>query len=99
MGGEHAGMPLFLSPLRRSNRKSPPGACLRRNHAILAGDAHWRLSPAYDLTPSTPLSLERRDLALKYSDHGRLTSARNLLSQCRRFLLRFDDAKRILVEW
>jgi hypothetical protein len=35
-----------------------------RNHAIIAKEKNWKLSPAYDLTPSTPVSLERRDLAL-----------------------------------
>ena len=36
-----------------------------RNHAILAKKRDWKLSPAYDLVPTTPVSLERRDLALR----------------------------------
>ena len=35
-----------------------------RNHAVVAMEHDWKLSPAYDLTPSTPISTERRDLAL-----------------------------------
>lgn len=35
-----------------------------RNHAAIAKDKDWRLSPAYDLTPSMPISKERRGLAL-----------------------------------
>lgn len=55
-----------------------------RNHAIVARDRQWRLSPAYDLTP---ISLERRDLALTIGDGGRAATAENLLSQSARFLL------------
>ncbi len=53
----------------------------------------WRLSPAYDLTPSTPISMERRDLALECGDMGRYAHAKNLLSQSTRFLLKPDAAK------
>ena len=63
-----------------------------RNHALLAADAEWRLSPAYDLTPSVPVSIERRDLALTVGDSGRYANAENILSQCSRFLLKPDDA-------
>jgi len=31
-----------------------------RNHAVIAPDRDWRLSPAYDMTPSSPVSIERR---------------------------------------
>lgn len=58
-----------------------------RNHAIFARDRNWRLSPAYDLTPTSPVSLERRDLALTVGDMGRTATAENLLSQSARFLL------------
>jgi serine/threonine-protein kinase HipA len=67
-----------------------------RNHALLARDRRWRLSPAYDLTPSTPISIERRDLALIIGDHGRAATAANLLSQSRRFLLEPDRAAAII---
>ena len=42
-----------------------------RNHAVVAMNTDWKLSPAYDLTPSTPVSAERRDLALDCGDRGR----------------------------
>jgi serine/threonine-protein kinase HipA len=35
-----------------------------RNHAVIARDKGWQLSPAYDLTPAAPISQERRDLAM-----------------------------------
>ena len=59
-------------------------------------DDDWRLSPAYDLTPATPISSERRDLALDCGDLGRYAHARNLLSQSPRFLLKEDEAKTII---
>lgn len=58
-----------------------------RNHALLARAQDWHLSPAYDLTPATPISQERRDLAMVCGDAGRLASAGNLLTQSARFLL------------
>lgn len=67
-----------------------------RNHALIAKARDWRLSPAYDLTPSTPVSIERRDLALVIGDEGRAAIASNLLSQSARFLLRPDEAAAII---
>lgn len=67
-----------------------------RNHAILAKDRNWGLSPAYDLTPSTPISLERRELAMSIGDAGRFANAENILSQCQRFLMPRDDAVEII---
>ncbi len=64
-----------------------------RNHAVVAMNTQWKLSPAYDLTPSTPISIERRDLALECGDMGRYSHAENLLSQSARFLLEPDAAK------
>lgn len=64
-----------------------------RNHAVIAMDADWKLSPAYDLTPSMPVSITRRDLALECGDLGRYAHADNLLSQCARFLLNDDQAR------
>lgn len=69
-----------------------------RNHAVLAWDRDWRLSPAYDLTPSAPVSLDRRDLALICGDAGRYANAENLLSQSGRFLLSRDEAEAIINE-
>lgn len=67
-----------------------------RNHAVIAKDAAWNLSPAYDLTPAVPISIERRDLAMACGDAGRFASAENLLSQRARFLLDDDDARGIV---
>ena len=67
-----------------------------RNHAVVAMNTAWKLSPAYDLTPSTPISIERRNLALECGDMGRYANAENLLSQSARFLLKSDDAKNII---
>ena len=69
-----------------------------RNHAVVAMNTDWKLSPAYDLTPSTPVSAERRDLALDCGDRGRYAHAENLLSQSARFLLEQDEAKIIIDE-
>jgi serine/threonine-protein kinase HipA len=67
-----------------------------RNHAVIAMDKEWKLSPAYDLTPSTPVSIERRDLALGGGDMGRYAHADNLLSQSARFLVTADEAIAII---
>lgn len=69
-----------------------------RNHAILARERDWRLSPAYDLTPTTPVSIERRDLAMTVGDAGRRATAENLLSQSARFLLGKEEARTIVNE-
>lgn len=69
-----------------------------RNHAIIARNRDWRLSPAYDLTPTTPVSQEHRDLALLIGDQGRFANADNLLSQSARFLLGKPEADNIVAE-
>ena len=58
-----------------------------RNHALIAKDKDWKLSPAYDLTPAVPVSQERRDLAMSCGDAGRFANASNVVSQSARFLL------------
>ena len=67
-----------------------------RNHALLARDVNWRLSPAYDLTPTAPVGVDRRDLAMICGDAGRFANAENLLSQASRFLLEREAAKAIV---
>jgi serine/threonine-protein kinase HipA len=67
-----------------------------RNHAMIAWGKEWELSPAYDLTPTAPVSLERRDLALTVGDLGRYAHADNLLSQSARFLVDTAEAKAII---
>jgi serine/threonine-protein kinase HipA len=67
-----------------------------RNHAVIAMESAWRLSPAYDLIPSPQISLEHRDLALACGDMGRYAHADNLLSQSARFLVSREDAAAII---
>jgi serine/threonine-protein kinase HipA len=67
-----------------------------RNHAVLARAADWDLSPAYDLTPAVPVSMERRDLAMECGDAGRFANAENLLSQSARFLLDGAQARALV---
>ncbi len=67
-----------------------------RNHALIAKGADWKLSPAYDLTPAVPVSLEHRDLAMECGDAGRFANAGNLLSQSARFLLAREDAAAVI---
>lgn len=65
-----------------------------RNHAIRHTARGWRLTPAYDLVPSPVVSLERRDLALTIGTFGRTASVYNLLSQCDRFGLTIEAARK-----
>lgn len=67
-----------------------------RNHALVAMERQWTLSPAYDLTPTPHVSLERRDLAMVIGDAGRWANAQNLLSQAPRFLLTTEQAVAII---
>ena len=69
-----------------------------RNHAIIAKEREWKLSPAYDLTPANPISEEHRDLAMTAGDQGRWANAGNLLSQSARFLLKEQQASAIIDE-
>jgi len=67
-----------------------------RNHALIAKDKAWKLSPAYDLTPAPVVSQERRDLAMECGDMGRYANAKNILSQHARFLIEQDEAAKIV---
>lgn len=67
-----------------------------RNHALVAMGREWGLSPAYDLTPTPHVSLERRDLAMELGSAGRWASAQNLVSQAPRFLLTTEQAEAIV---
>ena len=69
-----------------------------RNHAVIAANQNFRLSPAYDLIPFSHVSLERRDLALAIGDYGRYANAANLVSQAPRFLLEREEAARAVNE-
>jgi serine/threonine-protein kinase HipA len=67
-----------------------------RNHALIAKEHEWNLSPAYDLTPSPVIAQDQRDLAMICGDRGRLACASNILSQHTRFLLGPVEAKTIV---
>jgi len=69
-----------------------------RNHALIAPDRQWRLSPAYDLTPSPQVWQDHRDLAMVCGDQGRFANAANILSQHARFLLERDEAQKIITD-
>ena len=69
-----------------------------RNHAVIARGSDWQLSPAYDLTPSNPVSETHRDLAMDCGDRGRWANAGNLLSQSARFLLSPGQAGALIDE-
>jgi serine/threonine-protein kinase HipA len=69
-----------------------------RNHALVAKERDWQLSPAYDLTPSPIISQDHRDLAMEVGDQGRFANTKNLLSQHARFLLEEEQAKTIVSE-
>ena len=63
-----------------------------RNHAVIAKDRNWRLSPAYDLTPTPQIAIDRRDLAMTCGRFGRYANRANLLSDYGRFLLSQEEA-------
>jgi serine/threonine-protein kinase HipA len=67
-----------------------------RNHAIIAKGRGWQLSPAFDLTPTPMIAMERRDLAMACGERGRYANQKNLLSQHARFLLNEEEATTIL---
>ncbi len=67
-----------------------------RNHSMIAMDREWKLSPAYDLTPSPVVSQDVRDLAMECGDQGRFANKSNLLSQCARFLLSREEGEKII---
>lgn len=67
-----------------------------RNHALVAHSTEWRLSPAYDITPS-PLHAHERDLAMVCgSTAGRRATKSNLISGCARFGLTADEAEQTI---
>lgn len=67
-----------------------------RNHAILARDQDWHLSPAFDLTPMPVVGQDRRDLAMVCGKQGRYANRENLLSAHGRFLLSGEEATKIV---
>jgi serine/threonine-protein kinase HipA len=67
-----------------------------RNHAILAKDKNWRLSPAYDLTPTPTLAQDTRLLAMACGTYGRIARRDNLMTATGRFLLSQDEAAKVI---
>jgi serine/threonine-protein kinase HipA len=65
-----------------------------RNHAVRRTARGWRLTPAYDLVPAPLVSLQQRDLAMTIGRYGRTASIYNLLSQCERFGLTTEAARK-----
>ena len=67
-----------------------------RNHALIATADDWRLSPAYDITPS-PVSAHERDLAMVCGlASGRRATKLNLVSGCARFGLTALEAEAMI---
>lgn len=56
-----------------------------RNHAMIAWQRGWRLSPAYDLVPMPSVAQERRYLAMACGKLGRWANRDNLPSASGRF--------------
>jgi serine/threonine-protein kinase HipA len=69
-----------------------------RNHALLAKNEGWRLSPAYDLTPTVSIAQDSRPLAMECGTLGRVANKKNLLTACNRFLLTEEHARLIIGE-
>lgn len=67
-----------------------------RNHAVIARDHGWHLSPAYDLTPSPVISKDERSLAMACGNYGKVARKDNLISGHARFLLSKEEAERIV---
>lgn len=68
-----------------------------RNHALLAKE-EWKLSPAYDITPQSPVSKDRRNLAMVCGRAGTYANMHNLMSQCERFLIDRPEAESIIAK-
>lgn len=66
-----------------------------RNHAMIAKDRDWRLSPAFDLTPTPMVARERRNLALDCGPAGRYANRTNIIAGHGRFLLDREEATSI----
>jgi serine/threonine-protein kinase HipA len=68
-----------------------------RNHALVADQLHYRLSPAFDLTPK-PSNTRRRHLSLVIGDYGSLAVRENLLSAAEAFQLTQQHANDVINE-
>jgi len=63
-----------------------------RNHALIAPGPSFELSPAYDITPTPLVSMERRDLAMTIGKFGRYANRANLVSSAGAFRLSEEEA-------
>ncbi len=63
-----------------------------RNHALIAPGQSFELSPAYDITPTPHVSVERRDLAMTIGKFGRYANRANLVSSAGAFRLGEEEA-------
>lgn len=63
-----------------------------RNHALIAPGQSFELSPAYDLTPTPHISVERRDLAMTVGRFGRYANRANVISSAGTYRLSEPDA-------
>lgn len=68
-----------------------------RNHALIARDAHFELSPAFDLVPR-PGNTQRRYLAPTVGDFGALAARQNIISSIDAFGLAHKEANDIIDE-
>jgi serine/threonine-protein kinase HipA len=68
-----------------------------RNHALIADNTHFRLSPAFDLVPQ-PGNTQRRYLALTIGDFGALATRQNIISSVDAFRLSPREADEIIDE-
>lgn len=67
-----------------------------RNHAMINDGSGWRLSPAYDLTPTPMIATEGRELALTVGSAGRWATRDNVVSGAGRFGISAEDAEAIV---
>jgi serine/threonine-protein kinase HipA len=68
-----------------------------RNHALVAENDHFRLSPAFDLVPA-PGGTRKRYLALVIGEYGALAIRENLLSSAEVFQLTSAEANQMIHE-
>lgn len=67
-----------------------------RNHGFLWDGSGWRLSPAYDITPTLQMGTDRY-LALGVGEKGRQASLKNALSDAASFGLSQQEATHIIL--
>ena len=66
-----------------------------RNHALVAEGVHFRLAPAFDLSPAPPTT-RRKQQALQIGGEGAESTRANLMSACGQFDLTDSQASKII---